>query len=610
VLVCSAGGGAAFAGRLAASGYEVQSVGADSAAREIENFAPQVVVLEARGAAGDDLSGLARRLRGDHSAARLPLVVVFGDARGRSNDDAAEAARALARAVGADDCFALSTPAPEALARLDALFWRVESGRDLAAARAADGRRAEIEDFMRLLEDARAGVAAGASGALALVAPVAREAAADGRGGGGADALRSAHEFLGRNLRRADSVAFYGPDLLVACLPRHTSAAAREDLARLHAEFSAAHPDARVAVGVAQFPEDGTEVERLIELAEVSLEEARRDAGPETAAGDGPSLPRATPLPGGDVQEDVRGGGTGALEIGRTVIVGEAAPAALEGGPDAAEGAGRAKGGAADFGGVAGHVSAKSDGGREKVEGGAAGLGERPTAVDQSGALARGAGTDGDGTRGVAGSVEDGGAGVGSAAGRESPPAPARGAALPKRGQRALRESSRGESFETSILPAQGAAEAGGVLARGAAEAAARERERRTRGARMPRRVLLAVSDPARMAQANLLLRSAGYEVRAAFDGGQALDLLRIDRADALVLDLDLKRFDGVEVLRRLDERHRGRLPLPVLLLHPRSEEGARACAAARTLGARGFVALPYDPAELLEAVRETGAGD
>jgi len=39
------------------------------------------------------------------------------------------------------------------------------------------------------------------------------------------------------------------------------------------------------------------------------------------------------------------------------------------------------------------------------------------------------------------------------------------------------------------------------------------------------RRVMLVVSDGERMAQINLLMRSAAYEVRAAFDGQHALNL-------------------------------------------------------------------------------------
>jgi CheY-like chemotaxis protein len=153
-------------------------------------------------------------------------------------------------------------------------------------------------------------------------------------------------------------------------------------------------------------------------------------------------------------------------------------------------------------------------------------------------------------------------------------------------------------------------AEGGGALGRAAAEAAAHERELRAAGVAMPRRVLLTVSDPARMAQINLLLRSAAYEVRAAFDGGQALDLLRIERADLLVLDYELKVLDGLSVLRRFHERHGGRLPMPVALLLPAERDTERLREEARQCGATGFVRLPYEPADLLECVRTTGGTD
>jgi DNA-binding response OmpR family regulator len=117
------------------------------------------------------------------------------------------------------------------------------------------------------------------------------------------------------------------------------------------------------------------------------------------------------------------------------------------------------------------------------------------------------------------------------------------------------------------------------------------------------RRVMLVVSDAERMAQVNLLMRSAAYEVRAAFDGQHALNLLRIDRPDALVVDYELPGFDGVEMLRRLAKQSRGEGGPPTLLLLPSSREELRAEALAA--GARGVVEMPYDAVELLERLRE-----
>lgn len=175
---------------------------------------------------------------------------------------------------------------------------------------------------------------------------------------------------------------------------------------------------------------------------------------------------------------------------------------------------------------------------------------------------------------------------------------------------RAVRESKQTD-METSMMPAGGGGGAGvgqGTLAQAAADAAARERERRTSGALMPRRLLLTVSDPARMAQINLLLRSAGYEVRAAFDGLQAINLLRIERPDLLVIDDALYGIGGLEALRRLHQQHHERLPLPVVLLLSNASQHERA--EARRLGVRGFVAVPYNPEELLTCVRTVGITD
>jgi CheY-like chemotaxis protein len=138
--------------------------------------------------------------------------------------------------------------------------------------------------------------------------------------------------------------------------------------------------------------------------------------------------------------------------------------------------------------------------------------------------------------------------------------------------------------------------------ARLASEAAAQERGLRAGGAIMPRRLLLTISNASLMAQLNSLVRAAGYEARAAFDGQQALDLLRIERPDLLLLDYELHGINGVETLRRLSQQSGGRVTLPVVLLLPSEMESARR--EALELGAQSVITTPYDPANLLESVR------
>lgn len=182
------------------------------------------------------------------------------------------------------------------------------------------------------------------------------------------------------------------------------------------------------------------------------------------------------------------------------------------------------------------------------------------------------------------------------------------------------------EQAEAALGEARGANSAARVVVYGFAEASATtgdaERRATTRvvvnepqavsakapagGARAGgrvRRVMLVVSDAARMAQVNLLMRSAAYEVRAAFDGQHALSLLRIDRPDALVVDYELCEMDGVEMLRRLHKQSRAGAAPPTLLLLPAGREELRA--EALNAGARGVVEVPYDAVELLDTLRE-----
>ena len=237
-----------------------------------------------------------------------------------------------------------------------------------------------------------------------------------------------------------------------------------------------------------------------------------------------------------------------------------------------------------------------------------------PAAAPQSHVAAYGDDLSGDTTS--AGATVAGGADSSAATREQSrgdlrpPPFVERRVQPERRSGRAIRErrSSHGETETIAAALSIQAGEVGSALSNAAAEAGARERERRAGGAIMPRRLLLTVSNPERMAQINLLVRSAGYEVRAAFDGQQALGLLRIERPDLLLLDYELHGIDGMEMLRRLQRQSGGRLSLPVLMLLPAQNESVEREALA--VGAHGIITLPYDPAELLALVRTAGSAE
>ncbi|MCA1633305.1 MAG: response regulator [Acidobacteria bacterium] len=428
--------------RLSAAGLDITCLKAEETAPALDGNMPSLVLIAFGEREGESaLVGLARRLRAEPSTFALPVVFLY-----RTDE---RTLRSAALHLGVDDYFAQATPPAEMRARLDSLFWRGEAGR--RAAPVVGEQRSEIDNFMFLLDAVSADARRGEMGAVALVVAGTGGAPLEGDA---ESALAAAHGFLKLNLRRVDSVAFYGPTILLAHLPRMDSRAAQAALTHLREEFIEARPDADLVAGIASFPEDGGEVEKLIEKAESALGAARAPNSPA-------------------------------------------------------------------------HILVYAEGGARRV------------------------------------------------------PAKSRG------------REARAEVGKAATLPSGAAA----------SEGHARSGEQRAgHGALKSRRLLLTVSDASRMAQINLLMRSAGYEVRAAFDAQHALNLLRIDRPDLLLVDYELQGMDGIEMLRRLSKQSGGSPPPPALLLLPAGAENL--LGEALGAGAGRVVKLPYDPVELLDALR------
>ncbi len=111
--------------------------------------------------------------------------------------------------------------------------------------------------------------------------------------------------------------------------------------------------------------------------------------------------------------------------------------------------------------------------------------------------------------------------------------------------------------------------------------------------------VLVVDDEPTIAEVVSRYLERAGYRARTAADGERALESATAERPDLVVLDLMLPRMDGLEVMRRL--RDQGRDRLPVILLTARGEESDRVIGL--RLGADDYVVKPFSPAELVARI-------
>jgi two-component system response regulator MprA len=112
-------------------------------------------------------------------------------------------------------------------------------------------------------------------------------------------------------------------------------------------------------------------------------------------------------------------------------------------------------------------------------------------------------------------------------------------------------------------------------------------------------RILVVDDEPAVRESLRRALQLEGYEVALAGDGLEALDTVRANGVDAVVLDVSMPRLDGLETCRRL--RGEGNA-LPVLMLTARDEVADRV--AGLDAGADDYVVKPFALEELLARLR------
>jgi two-component system OmpR family response regulator len=114
-----------------------------------------------------------------------------------------------------------------------------------------------------------------------------------------------------------------------------------------------------------------------------------------------------------------------------------------------------------------------------------------------------------------------------------------------------------------------------------------------------PLRVLVVDDEPNIAELLRMALRYEGWEVAVALTGSQAVNTARKQVPDAVVLDMMLPDFDGMEVLRRLRTEQPD---VPVLFLTARDAVEDRV--AGLTAGGDDYVTKPFSLEELVARLR------
>lgn len=118
----------------------------------------------------------------------------------------------------------------------------------------------------------------------------------------------------------------------------------------------------------------------------------------------------------------------------------------------------------------------------------------------------------------------------------------------------------------------------------------------------VPWRVAIAEDEPNILTSIEFLLGKAGYDVRIASDGDEALRLVESFLPHVLLLDVMMPVHDGFEVCRRI-RRNSSLQAVRIVMLTARGLDEERDAGLA--IGADAYVTKPFSTKELLATVGE-----
>ena len=111
-------------------------------------------------------------------------------------------------------------------------------------------------------------------------------------------------------------------------------------------------------------------------------------------------------------------------------------------------------------------------------------------------------------------------------------------------------------------------------------------------------RVLVADDDPNVHEVLGLYFRREEYQMLSAYDGEEALEIMRRSRPDIVVLDIMMPKKDGLMVCREI----RRESNVPILMLSAKAEEFDRLLGL--ELGADDYITKPFSPREVVARVK------
>lgn len=88
----------------------------------------------------------------------------------------------------------------------------------------------------------------------------------------------------------------------------------------------------------------------------------------------------------------------------------------------------------------------------------------------------------------------------------------------------------------------------------------------------------------------SIYLEQEGYTIFKAYDGLEAINVLRSQKVDLLIIDIMMPKLDGIRATLKIREEN----PLPIIILSAKSEDADKILGL--NVGADDYVTKPFNP--------------
>lgn len=96
----------------------------------------------------------------------------------------------------------------------------------------------------------------------------------------------------------------------------------------------------------------------------------------------------------------------------------------------------------------------------------------------------------------------------------------------------------------------------------------------------------------------DIYLTQEGYEVLKAYDGDEAIKVLKSNEVDLLIINVMMPRLDGIRATLKIREN----MSLPIIILSAKSEDADKILGL--NIGADDYITKPFNPLELVARVK------